>query len=374
MGTAIPLGRLAGIRIGMSWMVPFIALLYTVNLTQQILPLAVPGQPESAYWLVGALGAGLLFLSLLAHEMGHALVGRREGIGVRGITLTLLGGFTQFETEPATPGAELRVSAVGPFTNFVLAGVFFAGEQALAGDLGTVGLVAEALGWVAFVNLLLAALNMVPGAPLDGGAVLGALVWKVTGDRTRAQAITAGIGLVLGVAGAGAGVLLLLEGREAGLWLLILGGFIAVSARSRLRSAPTVGALRDTPMGAVMVPDPPVVSEWTTLSDVVARAPSWAPHTAFPVQAPDGRITGLLTAELVMAVAPPDWPQVRAADVAWPIDRVPMAAVSDPVLSTVQRLQGAAVDRVIVLWPDGRVAGIAGRDAAQRALRVAVPR
>lgn len=376
MDRAIPLGRLAGIRIGMSWVVPFVAVLYAVSLRQGPLPRAVPGETPSTYWAGAVLGAALFFLSLLAHEMGHALVGRREGVGVRGITLTLFGGYTQFTAEPETPGAELRVSGVGPLANVACAGVFLALGQAVSGEaLGPLAVAGEVLDWLVFINLLLAAVNLIPGAPLDGGAVLGALVWMATGDRTRAQTVTATIGFVLGVALAVGGALLLFgRGDQIGLWLAVGGVFIASSARARLRSAPALGALREARIGSVMAADPPVVAEWTALSDVVARAPSWAPHTAFPVQAPDGRITGLLTAELVMAVDPRDWPVVRATDVAWPLDRVPTALVDDPVLTALHRSESAAVDRVLVLWPDGRVAGVAGPDAGEQALRARVRR
>jgi Zn-dependent protease len=366
---AIPLGRLAGVRIGMSWVVPFVAGLYALSLATSLLPRSIPGQSTSSYWLAGALGAACLFLSLLAHEMGHALVGRAEGIGVRGITLTLLGGYTQFDTEPATPGAELRVSGIGPVTNFVLAGAFWAVATSLGGGFGITALLAETFEWLAFVNLLLAAVNMLPGAPLDGGAVLGAIVWMVTRDRTRAQTITAVIGVGLGAVLVVLGLRSLQSEDEGfGLWFLIIGFFILSSAWSRLRSAPTVGALRDTAVRDVMLPDPPVVPEWATLSDVVTRAQGWLPHTAFPVQAADGRITGLLTAQLVLAVDPARWPDVRAGEVAWPIERVPTVPITEPVLTAVQRSQSAGVDRILVVWPDGRVAGVAGADAAHRAL------
>lgn len=371
MEQAIPLGRLAGVRIAMSWVVPIVAFVYALSLARSLLPNAMPYEPSSSYWIVGAVGAGLFFLSLLAHEMGHALVGRREGIGVRGITLTLLGGHTQFETEPATAGAELRVSGIGPVTNFVCAGLFYVCSLAVGGDVGLLALFGEMFSWLAFVNLLLAVVNLLPGAPLDGGAVLGAVIWMVTRDRTRAQTITAVIGMVLGGAIAAWGLSQLIGGRggQSGFWALLIGLFIVTNARTRLRSAPAVGALRSTPLGDVMLADPPVVPEWATLSDVVARATAWQPHTAFPVQAPDGRITGLLTAELVMAVDPGEWPAVRAVDVAWPIERVPTASVAEPVLTALQRSEGAAIDRILVTHADGRVAGTSGREAAGRALR-----
>lgn len=374
MERAIPLGRLAGIRLGMSWTVPFVACLYAVSLTSGPLPDAAPGQPGSTYWIVGLGGAALFFLSLLAHEMGHALVGRHEGIGVRGITLTLLGGYTQFETEAETAGAELRVSGIGPIANALCAVAFYGGAQAIAGEPGFLAVVGEMFAWLAFVNLLLAAINLLPGAPLDGGAVLGALIWMVTGDRNRSQTITAVIGLVLGGGIAAWGVLLLRDGSDLGIWSLLIGGFIAVNAASRLRSAPTVGALRSTRVEEVMLPDPPLVPEWSTLADVAARAEDWAPHTAFPVQAIDGRISGLLTAEVIMAVDPHRWTEVRACDVAWPLDRVPTASTDDPVLTALHRCDASDLDRILVVWPDGRVAGISGRDAASRALAAANPR
>jgi Zn-dependent protease len=370
MDRAIPLGRLAGIKVAMSWVVPLMAFVYAFTLAETLLPNRVQLQASSTYWLIGVAGAGLLFLSLLAHEMGHALVGRREGIGVRGITLTLLGGHTQFVTEPATAGAELRVSAIGPFTNFALAGVFWSGSLLLDGSPeGYVLLVAELFTWLAVVNLSLAVVNMLPGAPLDGGAVLEALLWMATRDRNRSASIAAVIGVALGGGLAVLGFLVARDGGSLGWWMIIGGLVIASSARARLRDAPAIGRLRDARIGQVMVPDPPVVPEWSSLADVVARAEGWRPHTAFPVQATDGRITGLLTAELVLAVDPRDWQTVRAVDVAWPLDRIPTATVDDPVLTALQRADSAGIDRILVVWPDGRVAGTAGRDAARRVLQ-----
>jgi Zn-dependent protease len=370
MDRAIPLGRVAGVRVGMSWAVPLIAFLYALSLAQSILPSEVPFQEGSMYWTAGIIGAALLFLSLLAHELGHALVGRHAGLGVRGITLTLLGGYTQFETEPDTPGVELRVSAIGPLTNFVLAGAFGAAAMALGDTLdGFTRLTAETFAWLAFVNLLLAAVNMLPGAPLDGGAVLDALVWMVTRDRRRSETITGIVGIVLGVGLCLVGFWLMRDGVGGiGLWALLGGLMVVGAARSKLRQAPTMGRLRETRIGSVMAVDPPIVPEWSTLADVVARADAYQPHTAFPVQAADGRITGLLTSELVMAVHPQDWPVVRAVDVAWPIDRIPTARVDDPVLTALQRADAAGVDRILVVHADGRVAGTSGREAMGHAL------
>jgi Zn-dependent protease len=368
VGRDIPLGRIAGIRIGMSWLVPLIALLYVWNLAELRFPYEVPGQSAGAYWAAGLLGAFLFFASLLAHELGHALVARHEGIGVSGISLWLLGGVAKMESEPRTAGAELRIAGVGPLTSAAVGVGFFLVGLAFDGATGMVELFADLCGWLAFLNLLLAAFNLLPGAPLDGGRVLGALLWMQTRDQTRAQQVAARVGQVLGAALLAVGLAILASDDNGnGIWLAIVGAYIMMSAGSELRSTPTLGVLRAVRVGQVMEPDPPVLPEWMSVQDLVATAGRYRPHTAFAVQGPDGRLTGLLTGDAVSATDPRQWPYLRLADLAFPIDRVAIASVDDPVLSTVQRARSGATDRVIVLHPDGRIAGITGPEAAQRA-------
>lgn len=374
MGRDIPLGRIAGVKVGMSWVVPFVALLYAVSLAQGQLPNAVPGQPDSSYWIVGGLGAVLFFASLLAHEMGHALVARREGIGVEGVSLWLLGGIARLSHEPDTAGKELRISGIGPVASGACALAFWFAGLALDGGFGLFALLAELFLWLAVTNALLALFNLLPGAPLDGGGVLAAVLWMATRDRTRSQTIAAVIGLALGVALTVLGVLFLVDGGGNGIWLVVVGVFIAGAARERLRAGPTLGVLRQARAADVMVADPPVLPEWSTVQDVVRRADDLAPHRSFPVQSADGRITGLLTAEAVMAVAPERWPALRVTDLAFPIERVPIALVDEPVLTTIQRTRENPSGRVLVLWPDGRVAGVLGADAAGLAIRQATAR
>jgi len=373
--TAIPLGRIAGVRVGMSWLVPLVATLWTLLLAERVLPLAVPGRTPTAYWLAAVGGAAGYFASILVHEVGHALVGRRDGMAVKGITLSLLGGHTEFESEPATPGAELRVSAVGPLANLALAVGFqlttaFVGADAFGG----VGLAGQVVRWLAVMNLLLAVANMIPAPPLDGAAVVGAMVWMAVRDRTRAALITSGIGIVVGVTVAGLGAWLLVRRVDPFTGVLVLGyGLFMVQAARRQRAvAPALGRLRAAPVASVMVPDPPIVPEWATVGDVVTWAAAHPGHRAFPVQAADGRITGVLTAPLVDAIDPGRWATLRAIDLAWPIDRVPLAGADESVLAVIRRAPEPAVP-ILVLGPDGRVAGVASPDAAERAGYVPPP-
>ena len=224
MGRELPLGRIAGIRIGMDWSVPIIALLYTWILATDRFPYEQPGLSDTAYWLAGIAGALLFFASLLAHEVGHAVVARREGIGVHRISLWLLGGLTHLESNAETPKAEIRIAAIGPLTSAAV-GVLCIGVDWLVADTGTAGLLGHVFAWVGFLNLLLAAFNMIPASPLDGGKVLAGIIWSRTGSATGATVTAARVGMVAGAAMATYGIFNL-DGGGFGFWLVIVGVFI----------------------------------------------------------------------------------------------------------------------------------------------------
>ena len=355
----------------MSVFVPIIALLYAFTLAQNRFPVTVPGLSESNYWVAGIAGALMFFLSLLAHEVGHALVARREGIGVQGISLWLLGGVAKLEHEADTAGAELRIAGIGPLTSAAVGVVFWFFHKAVSGGTGLTELYVELFGWLAFINILLAAFNLLPGSPLDGGRVLSALLWMRTRDQTSAQAAAARFGQVLGGGLTAIGALLAFGDRnENGFLVLLVGGYILFSATSELRASASMGLLRGVRLSEVMDAEPPVLPAWMTVHDLVATAHRFHPHTAFPIRDVNGRISGVLTAEAVQASDPRAWPTLRLSDLAFPIDRVQTARTDDSVLVTVQRAVDSATGRVLVLWPDGRVAGIVGRDLADRALHL----
>ena len=168
MGRELPLGRIAGIRIGMDWSVPIIAVLYTWILATNRFPYEQPGLSDTAYWLAGIAGALLFFASLLAHEIGHALVARHEGIGVHRIALWLLGGLTHLESNAETPRSEIRIAAIGPITSRRSACSASASTQRFA-RTGTAGLVGRMFSsGYGFRSACCWPLQHDPGLPLDG--------------------------------------------------------------------------------------------------------------------------------------------------------------------------------------------------------------
>src|SRR5215217_5591415 len=202
MTASLRFGRIAGIPVGASWSALLIALLFAWSLGGDLLPAQVPGLVPAAYWLAGAAGAGLFLASLLAHEIGHALVARRAGLRVRGITLWLLGGVAQLEDEPASPRDELRVASVGPAVSLALA------------------------------NTALALFNLLPAAPLDGGRVLRGLLWRRHGSRVRASVTATRAGVWVGAGLVAYALLGTFTGWGVGtLWTSLIGFFL-VTARS----------------------------------------------------------------------------------------------------------------------------------------------
>src|ERR671936_613390 len=227
-GLRVPLGRIAGIRFGLhaSW---FLVFAFVVWATGSGFASIYPGMGGLERVAIAVTIALAFFAWLAAHEFDHALVSRRLGIRVRGITLFLFGGVAEIEGEIDRPGAEFAVALGGPAVSLVLASLF-----------GLVAVAASDRGWRAveagFGALTL--FNLVPGLPLDGGRLLRAAVWRLSGDRRRATRIAAGGGRIVAVALALLGFALALRGDPAGLWYVPMGAFLWVLAGSSARAVP----------------------------------------------------------------------------------------------------------------------------------------
>ncbi|MHB8593915.1 MAG: site-2 protease family protein, partial [Acidimicrobiales bacterium] len=229
MRQSVRLGTFAGVDVGVNWSVLVIFALVTWELAAIVFPGTYGSGPRAVYWVAAVVAAVLFFASLLAHEVSHAVVARHDGVGVRSITLWLFGGVAQLEGEAHTPGADFRIAAVGPATSIALGGVF-AVAQLLAQGVGLHGLLIDVLSWLWKINLLLAVFNLIPAAPLDGGRILRAGLWRHWDDRTRAALAAARAGRVLGIVLVAVGVLEFAYGGLPGLWPALLGWFLYVAA------------------------------------------------------------------------------------------------------------------------------------------------
>lgn len=311
MNEDIRLGRIAGFPVAINWSVLVIVWLLTWSLADGSLPHAAPGHSPGTYWIAGLAGALLFFGSLLAHELAHAVVARRAGVEVKGLTLWLFGGVATLGGEASTPRHDFRIAAVGPATSLGLAAGFGVVAASLNG-LGAAHLVVAVAGWLAGINLLLGVFNLVPGAPLDGGRILRAFLWRRRGDRTRAAISAAHAGRVVGYGLIGLGLLEFLIGASlGGLWLVFIGWFILSAARAEEAHIVARHVLAGVRVGDVMSRSPQVAPGWITVDEFVDRYLLGNRHSAYPVEGLDGRIHGLLTLAQLRVVQPHE-PSFRA--------------------------------------------------------------
>ena len=290
-GPGIPLGRWGGVAVSARWSVLFVLALFADVLATSALPAARPGHGTAAYWLVGVLTAAVFLVTLLAHEFAHAVTARHFGMQVKGITLWMLGGFTELDGRSPSPRADALVAVAGPATSIGLGAV----SALLAWWVGGSGLLGAALSWLAGISVLLGVFNLLPGAPLDGGRLLRALLWWRYQDRARAGRVAARVGRVLGFGLIALGFLELVAGSFLGLWVAFVGWFIvaAATAEGQLDQAEGLTGLQ---VGDVMQPAPTVLAEWWTVEQVLAQAsPDHPVARAFPLVDFAGQAAGALT-------------------------------------------------------------------------------
>jgi Zn-dependent protease len=359
MTASLRFGRIAGIPVGASWSALLIALLIAWSLGGQLLPAQVPGLVPAAYWLAGAAGAGLFLGSLLAHEVGHALVARRAGLRVRGITLWLLGGVAQLEEEPATPGDELRVALVGPAVSLALAVAF--GLVAVAGSLAALPAAAVAVAaWLAVGNAALAVFNLLPAAPLDGGRVLRGLLWRRHGSRVRASVTATQAGVWVGAGLVAYGLLGTFTGWGIGtLWTALIGWFLMGAARQERDHAIARSSLEGLRADQVMTPAPPAAPAWFTVDAFLRTYIEPWQAAALPLRGFDGHPAGVVTAAALYAVPRERRHLVRAGDVAIPMAALVLVAPDQPVADLPARLAGGRTLAVVVAG--GQPVGLIGQ-------------
>lgn len=361
MNDSVRLGRIAGVRVGLHWSLLLMVVVVAWGLAENRLPIEAPGHSTAAYAVTGCLTAVGLLIGVLLHELGHALVARWRRLSVDGITLSWMGGVTRIEGDTGTAGNELLVSFVGPAVS-AAAGGLFALSRLLCVSLGASSLALSALGWLAWINLALAAFNLLPAAPLDGGRVLHGLVWLAGRDRWRATRVAAGAGVVLGLLFVLAG-LLLTQRNPGDLFNGFLIGFIGwwmfASARAELGSGALHRALDGVTAAEVMRPvgDAP---GWITIRAFVEQYAAAKPGWVWLLRDWSGNYTGVVVGDELTRVPFPQWDLVRPLDVATPLTAAAGAKPADSVMAVLSRTIGRQI--VFVIGGDRTLGAIVPSD------------
>lgn len=359
------LGTLAGIRITAhpSWLV--VLVLFTASLATGWFPQALPGLSPVIYWLTGFVAAVLLFASVLAHELAHALVARVRGIPVKQIMLYFFGGAANLEEEPRSPGTEFQVTIVGPLTNFLIGGLAWLAHGLV---LTSAPLVAVTLGYLAIMNGILAIFNLIPGFPLDGGRVLRSILWKLTGSVQTATRWSAEVGqytafllILLGIWLAFTGSVL------SGLWLGLIGWFLltaAQAARIKARREPLVQNVQDISIKQVLRPVPLVVSPGMTVQDLMEIYMVPRKLLAVPVMAGE-RLLGVITLSHIQQVPVEDWGEVTIGNIMTPRDRLHIISPQQPLQEALAFMDQHEINQALVMEGDHLV-GMVSRDTIAR--------
>jgi Zn-dependent protease/CBS domain-containing protein len=242
----LPLATVRGIAIGVhvSWLIAFV--LVSWSIAMGFVPQVLPGINPLEAWVIGAIAAVLLFVSVLVHELAHSFVAISRGLPVHSITLFLFGGVSNLTAEPKEPRTEFLIAIVGPLTSFAIAGVAL-----LLSSIPLDERIAVVVGYLIVVNVLLGAFYLIPGFPLDGGRVFRSIVWQATGSVRRATQTAAAVGQLAGFGFVAWGVLTVFEGDLlGGLWTAAIGLFLQNAAGSSVQQL-----AHDQRLGSVRVRD-----------------------------------------------------------------------------------------------------------------------
>ena len=358
MDQTIRLGRIFGVPVGFNWSILVIFFLVAWELSDLVLPADHPHDTTAIYWVVGIVATVLFFASLVAHEVSHAVMAKRNGIGVRRITLWLFGGVSELESEALTPGADFRIAAVGPAASFVLAGVYGALGLLIHRVIPSQGVLISALGWLAWMNLFLGGFNLMPAAPLDGGRVLRAALWRRSGDRIHAATTAAQTGQVFAYILVALGLLEFLTVSLIGLWLVFLGWFLLTAARAEQNAVLMRSSLADVHVRDVMTHRPVTFASSTSVADLIDNQLHRYRFSSYPLVGPDGQLEGLTTMGRIRHIPANLRQTTRLIDTACPLSDVPVGAPGEPIPDLLQRMQASPDGRAFVVDDAGSLVGI----------------
>lgn len=370
MRSSFRVGRLFGIdlRVDSSWL--FVLVLVVWSLSSLFARWHADWAPGTVL-VVALLAAVAFFGSVLLHELAHSIVARLYGIPVRDITLHMFGGVSNIEREPTTPAAELLIAIVGPLTSVGLGVVMTLIVSLWIGLLGLdvdtaaeavahLGPVTTVLSWLGPINIAVGLFNLIPGFPLDGGRILRAVTWIVTGSERRATRIATTVGQLVGWTFIASGAFMALgyavpffgRGLGGGVWLALIGLFLRNAATQHQAGA----ALHDALTGV-------------RVSDLMRTQGAWAPASlpvrrlvddlvlkheegAFPVH-DEGQLVGLVCLDDVRRLEPATWDVHTVRDVMTPLPRLVVAGPDEEIFEALRRLGTARVRQLPVVRAGG---------------------
>jgi Zn-dependent protease len=365
----IKLGSVWGIELGLHFSWLFIAGLITFSLAEQF-RYTNPDWSAGVIWTSAILTGVLFFAGLFAHELAHAFVAKLRGLPIHRITLFFLGGMAQIEREAADPKTEFWMGIAGPIMSVIvgiicLAFAYVAGWTPSANPHTPIMAV---LVWLGYINLILAAFNMIPGFPLDGGRVLRAIIWWINKNEVRATRIAARVGQIVAALFIAWGIWRFFNGAGlGGLWLAFIGWFLMQASGATVMHVEAESALRGLRVADAMSQDCERVDGTLNLETFVSDHLMRTGRRCYLVMN-DGRLAGLVTPHEVKAVDRANWPVTRIADIMKRVDRVHSVTPEMPLTEALEIMGREDVNQLPVL-KDEWFQGIISRGNIVRVLQ-----
>ena len=363
-----PLFRLMGFQVSVdpSWLI--LAVLIVWSLAVALFPQLYPDLSPAAHWAMGVAGLVGLVVSIVLHEFAHAVVARRYGMPIRGITLFIFGGVAEMEDEPVGPKAEFLMAIAGPIASLGVALVFYA----LAAGTAAAGLSVAAAGvlsYLGMINLVLAVFNMVPAFPLDGGRVLRAALWGWKGSHVGATRIASNCGSAFGILLIVLAVVNVVTGNLVpGMWWFVLGLFVRAAAQGSYQHAVIRSTLKDVPVRRLMTEDPVTVAPSLSIDELVEQFFYRHHHKTFPV-AEGEQLLGCVNLGDVKQVPREEWADRTVRDIMEERSDENTAAPSDDAAAVLGRMSQSGRTRLLVV-EGGRLVGIIAHSDLMRFLMV----
>ncbi len=365
VGTGFRIGRVLGIPIYLhaSWFLLFALITFS---WVSYFASEHPHWENEQNWAAGILSSLLFFGSVLFHELGHSVVAIRYKIPVVSITLFVFGGLARIGREAKTAVQEFNIAVAGPLASYLLAGAFYL--LAIAFPEGS--LLAAVAKWLAFINFVLATFNLIPGFPLDGGRILRAIVWKLTGSFTRATKVAAVggqfIAYMMIVAGVYSALTDKMLGRFGGIWWAFIGWFLLNAAQESFAQVAIRNTLQGLRAGDIMSAELPTVSRSISVADYVDEVVRTGRRCHLVQGA--GEIVGLISVHAVNSIPREEWVTTSVQAAMIPRDKVHVTSPREPVLKLLERMQTEDINQMPVV-DDGRVVGLISRDSILRVIQ-----
>jgi Zn-dependent protease/predicted transcriptional regulator len=350
MRSTIRLGKLFGIEIGLhySWFV--IALLITMSLVSQFQE-SHAEWGSNVIWALSVLTALFFFVTLLAHEMSHALVARARGLTTKAITLFALGGVAQIEKEPEDAKTEFLVGIVGPLSSAIIGLVSLGIAWATGWPIGAAPdtPLRAMLVWLGYINLSLAAFNMIPGFPLDGGRILRSILWLTSRDAVRATQRAAAVGKVIALLFIALGIFRYFGGAGfGGLWIAFIGWFLLQAATASASSVALTAGLKGVRVSDVMTADCITLDGNMNVEQFVENYLLRSGRRCFVVQQ-NSEVAGLVTSHEIKALERPRWPYTTLSDIMRPLDQLHTVTPTTPVMEALETMGRDDVNQLPVV-------------------------